>query len=310
MSLTSKRKWATEGGLGPIGGSPPEASSAPAAPGESSVEEFMNHIGTSLAQLQNTVADLVDRTNAVPTDVDGSPMAVDPEVTEVSRTLVLARRTADATLAEAREEAATMLADAERSRDQIIGEARARADEEYTAQRELALSESRRWEERKAQLTRQFEALDVELGAASARLNEMQEAVRSALAGADAMTATEPTVTEAAVAADAPPVETSAVESPPPPPEPQVGVPPHVAGPQPDPEFAPPPPQPHAAQPEPPLPDPPVDAPADNVVPPLTDTPFAPGGNAFSRRPEEPAEQPADAGTGDDGYYRRGLFGR
>jgi len=137
-----------------------------------------------LQELQATVAALVDKSidpesvmaphpqpEPEPVTVT-APGDLDPDVLEASRTLQMAKRTADALLSEARDEAA-----------EITRVAREQADRELETQRHALASEQLAWEQRRRELITLFEELDDVLGTQRSQADRAHEVVRQVLAG-------------------------------------------------------------------------------------------------------------------------------
>jgi vacuolar-type H+-ATPase subunit H len=138
-----------------------------------------------LQELQDTVAKLVDKatddhaTPASPSSAEG----LDDDVLAASRTLQLAKRTADATIAEAREEAARLLADARTEHDAILSAANEAADRELSSQRTALADQTQAWDARRAELAATFRELDAQLDWQRAQLEAAQGMLRDALNG-------------------------------------------------------------------------------------------------------------------------------
>lgn len=146
--------------------------------------DVVTALDARLQELQATVAALVDKSvdpeslmaphpaPEAPEPVTLAPGELDPDVLEASRTLQMAKRTADAMLAEAREEAA-----------EITRVAREQADREFDTQREALAAEQLAWEQRRAELVELFEELDRLLGSHRTQVDRAHEVVQKVLSG-------------------------------------------------------------------------------------------------------------------------------
>ncbi len=146
--------------------------------------DVVTALDARLQELQATVAALVDKSvdpeslmaphpaPEAPEPVTLAPGELDPDVLEASRTLQMAKRTADAMLAEAREEAA-----------EITRVAREQADREFDTQREALAAEQLAWERRRAELVELFEELDRLLGSHRTQVDRAHEVVQKVLSG-------------------------------------------------------------------------------------------------------------------------------
>src|ERR1700761_8491284 len=104
MALGNKKPESSVAGMG----APPPPPPPPyAEPGRS--DGLIGSLDERLQQLQATVAALVERTTAEATEASAGG---DSDVAAASRTLKMAERTAEATVADAKEEAAKLVADA------------------------------------------------------------------------------------------------------------------------------------------------------------------------------------------------------
>lgn len=157
------------------------APQAPTPPSVASGADVVTALDARLAELQATVAALVDK--AVDTKIAATPAAqagnldFDPDVLESSRTLQLAKRTADATIADAQAEAGQILSSAQAEREVVLREAHEAADRELGAQRAVLAEQTSSWEARRVLLVDAFQRLDLELAEQQELIAEARRAV-------------------------------------------------------------------------------------------------------------------------------------
>jgi DivIVA domain-containing protein len=106
------------------------------------VDDFLEQIGETLSRLMNENAELRRRLEtrpaeapavvATPRPVEAAAPPAEESLSEATRTLRLAQRTADAAVAEAKEEAAKLLQVAQTRHDELVQSARANAEAEYS----------------------------------------------------------------------------------------------------------------------------------------------------------------------------------
>jgi nicotinate-nucleotide--dimethylbenzimidazole phosphoribosyltransferase len=171
---------------------PPAApidTSSPVAPGveHPSGSDVVTALDARLQELQATVAALVDkavdeRMPATPPVAPGD-IDVDDDVLEASKTLQLAKRTAEATIAEATTEAADLLASARSESEEILRAAHEAADRELSEQRTALNQQTVAWEARRRELVASFERLEGELAEQRRLVDEAEAVIRRALAG-------------------------------------------------------------------------------------------------------------------------------
>jgi DivIVA domain-containing protein len=100
------------------------------------VRSFLSQLSRGVEELQNRAlqAEAKARLSATPAPADDSP-----SVDSITKTLLLAQRTADSTLAEAREEAEGIRKEASERAESILAEAKAKGDQIITAAEQEAL---------------------------------------------------------------------------------------------------------------------------------------------------------------------------
>lgn len=146
--------------------------------------DVVTALDARLQELQATVAALVDKSidptsvmapHPSPTPEPATtevPGDLDADVLESSRTLQVAKRTADALLTEARDEAA-----------EITRAAREQADRELETQRQALETEQLAWEQRRRELVTLFEELDELMSSQRSHADRAHEVVRQLLTG-------------------------------------------------------------------------------------------------------------------------------
>ena len=194
------------------------------------VDDFLERVGATLAELTKTSRDAIARAERAEAELRNAPeasrapaaaaaaMSDEEEAMQSTRTLMMAKRTADAAIADARQEAQKLVADARTAAEQqarearteadrIVGEARVNADQmtqkataeanrEYGARRDQILAEIGELENRKVGMASQLVAIEGRLeeyrsaltsvhGAVGAVLDDPETALRSPLPGID-----------------------------------------------------------------------------------------------------------------------------
>ena len=194
------------------------------------VDDFLERVGATLAELTKTSRDAIARAERAEAELRNAPeasrapaaaaaaMSDEEEAMQSTRTLMMAKRTADAAIADARQEAQKLVADARTAAEQqarearteadrIVGEARVNADQmtqkataeanrEYGARRDQILAEIGELENRKVGMASQLVAIEGRLeeyrsalsgvhGAIGAVLDDPETALRSPLPGID-----------------------------------------------------------------------------------------------------------------------------
>lgn len=150
------------------------------------VDDFLEQVGATIATLQARVADLSERAERAeaeartlreqPPPTAPHVMTDEEEAEAAARTLLLAKRTADAAIAEARQEATTLLAEARATAEAETREAAAEAERlqrEAHARREEMIQAAKA--EAEAELSGERERLTgeiAELGRQRARLHD------------------------------------------------------------------------------------------------------------------------------------------
>jgi len=182
------------------------------------VDHFLERVGATVVALQARVEELSKRAQRAETEVaalrDRPPVVEAPpvaprelsdeeDVEQATRTLVLAKRTAEAAIAEARQEAATLVADArtraeslaaeasseaerlvaeaQSHRDDLLRSAQAEVEAETTAVRERLAAEIASLEQRKTGLLTDTEALEAHVGGYRTQLEHLEGALRGLL---------------------------------------------------------------------------------------------------------------------------------
>jgi DivIVA domain-containing protein len=180
------------------------------------VDDFLEQVGTTLAGMQgqvDTLSSRVERAEAEATTLRNAPapvaevpqsgMSDEEEVAHATSTLLLAKRTADAAIAEARQEANHLVADArsraetqtteasteadrlirdaETQREELLRRAHEEADREKVAQRDRLLDEIAGLDRRKGELASDIERLEERMGEYRAGLEQVHGAIRTVL---------------------------------------------------------------------------------------------------------------------------------
>lgn len=181
------------------------------------VDRFLERVGATLVVLQGRIDELSARAQRAETEVVAlrdrpatpSTLSDDEDVEIASRTLLLAKRTAEAAIAEARQEAATLLGEArsraetetneataeadrilaaaQAQRDELLRAAREEADSETVHVREQLLNEIAVLEGRKAGLLSDVSALEAHVEAYRENLDGLRGAIVSILEDPDAL---------------------------------------------------------------------------------------------------------------------------
>jgi cell division initiation protein len=179
------------------------------------VDDFLEQVGSTLSSLQSQVDTLVGRVEkaeseaatlrAQPPVAEVAPAALtdEEEVGQATSTLMLAKRTADAAIAEARQEATHLLTDArtraetetteaateadrlirdaQSQREEMLRRAREEADREKVSQRDQLLEEIAGLDRRKNELASDIGRLEERMGDYRAGLEQVHGAIRSVL---------------------------------------------------------------------------------------------------------------------------------
>lgn len=223
------------------------------------VDDFLERVGASLAELTKTSRDAIARAERAEAELRNAPeagrapaaaMSDEEEAMQSTRTLMMAKRTADAAIADARQEAQKLVAEARTASEQqqrearteadrIVGEARVNADQmtqkataeanrEYGARRDQILAEIGELENRKVGMAGQLVAIEARLeeyrgalgtlhGAIGAVLDDPETALRSPLPGVDLSSVARPVAEPVPVVEAAPfeaaPFEPASVEA-------------------------------------------------------------------------------------------------
>lgn len=201
------------------------------------VDDFLERVGASLAELTSEVAVLTTRAeraeqeaatlreNAGSQPVTPQPSAVgqtmsdDEEIEHATRTLVLAKRTADAAVGEARDEAAKLVAqaqalaettttqsaaeadrlvrEAQAQRDEMLRRAREDAENEFAAQRSRFSDDVRTLESERAGLSAHVLALESRIAEYRSGIEAAADQMRRVLDDPTALSVREPIAFEA-----------------------------------------------------------------------------------------------------------------
>jgi DivIVA domain-containing protein len=183
------------------------------------VDDFLERVGATIASLQAQVAELSDRATRAEAEVaslrehppaaEPRPLSDDEEVEQATRTLVLAKRTAEAAISEARQEAAKLVADARgraeaetaeataeadrllrdahTQREEFLRLAREEADSEAVAQRDRLQAEIATLEGRKGDLTGDVARLEQRMADYRQNLDGVRAAIQTILDDPDAL---------------------------------------------------------------------------------------------------------------------------
>ncbi|MFN8053643.1 MAG: hypothetical protein U0Q22_19570 [Acidimicrobiales bacterium] len=170
---------------------PAAAATSGAAP---AVADDVAALKSSLADLQATVQALVQR-SAQPQHVAAVAGSTD-ETETVSRIIVMANRTAEATIEEARGEAATIVAGAKAQSLEIIRLARELADRELAAERDRVKKASDAWFAKRAEITGRLKALEGAFAGYQTGLGDVEASIKSAVAELEADESTLPVIEE------------------------------------------------------------------------------------------------------------------
>lgn len=177
------------------------------------VDDFLEQVGATLASLQARVAELSERAERAEAEArslrDQPPptaphvMSDEEEAEAAARTLLLAKRTADAAIAEARQEAAALLAEARATaeaqtrdataeaerlqreaharREEMIRAAKAEAEAELAGERERLTQEIAELGEQRARLHDDVAALEERISQYRDRLHSVHQAIGAIL---------------------------------------------------------------------------------------------------------------------------------
>ena len=203
------------------------------------VDDFLERVGASLAELTAEVAELGNRAEraeaeatmlresagaAAPTPpAAGRSMSDEEEIEQATRTLVLAKRTADAAVGEARDEASKLLAlaqaqaeattresaaeadrlvrEAQGQRDEMLRRAREDAENEFAAQRSRFSDEVRTLEAERSGLSAHVQALESRIGEYRSGIEAAADQMRRVLDDPTALSVREPLAFEASARA-------------------------------------------------------------------------------------------------------------
>lgn len=196
------------------------------------VKDFLDRVGHTMARLLNELrsermrsesleAELAEARSAVPVAPVAAPVAddldSDGEVEQASRTLMLAKRTAEAAIAEARAEANQLLSEARDRADTTVGDARAEserimrdaqnqrddlvrrakedADREFGSQKARFEEECRHLEERRRHTGEEVQALEDRVAEYRRDLESVVDRLRKVLDDPDALVKRPPMTT-------------------------------------------------------------------------------------------------------------------
>jgi DivIVA domain-containing protein len=201
------------------------------------VDDFLERVGASLAELTAEVAALSSRAEraedeaamlresagshpvAQASSMAGQSMSDEEEIEQATRTLVLAKRTADAAVGEARDEASKLLAqaqaqaeattresaaeadrlvrEAQGQRDEMLRRAREDAENEFVAQRSRFSGEVRTLESERSGLSAHVMALEARIGEYRSGIEAAADQMRRVLDDPTALLVHEPLAFEA-----------------------------------------------------------------------------------------------------------------
>jgi len=174
------------------------------------VDDFLERVGATLSELLNenqVLSEDLERVQVVlaeersriaaapvpsPEPIAAAEMTDDEEIAQATRTLTLAKRTAEAAIAEARAEAAKMVtdarshadaavADAQAQRNELLTSAKRDADAEFAAQRSERETEIGLLEENLRTLSSSANALEVYLASQRSNISAVADQLRQIL---------------------------------------------------------------------------------------------------------------------------------
>lgn len=181
------------------------------------VDRFLERVGATLVVLQGRIEELslrAQRAESEVVELRERPMSLsglsdDEDIEVASRTLLLAKRTAEAAIAEARQEAAALLgeararaeaettdatveadrlvSEAQSQRDELLGAAREEVERETVVIREQLRSEIAELEARKSHLATDLAAMEAHVEHYRGRLEGVSEAIRTVLDDPEAL---------------------------------------------------------------------------------------------------------------------------
>ncbi len=180
------------------------------------VDDFLERVGATLSELLNenqVIFEDLERVQMMleeersraaaapappPAPLAPPEMTDDEEIAQATRTLTLAKRTAEAAIAEARAEAAKMVtdarshaeaavADAQAQRDELLTSAKRDAEAEFATQRSERETEIRRLEENLRSLSSAANALEVYLASQRSNISTVADQLRQILADGGAL---------------------------------------------------------------------------------------------------------------------------
>lgn len=166
-------------GAPPMPGAPIAPSVAPQAAAQYAAPQANGEVAelrSTLADLQATVASLVERTVSAP--VPGAT----PETDQASRIIVMANRAAESTIEDARGEAEGIVAAAKAQSFEIIRMARELANQELAAERERVAQATQAWLVRRHEVAGELRGLEQTLLGYRSGLDVTSESLRAAVA--------------------------------------------------------------------------------------------------------------------------------
>ena len=171
------------------------------------VDDFLERVAASVEQLLNRLKEVSERAPVQPAAADTEAMGTGGEEA-ITRTLVLAQRTADAAIAEAKETAAAMLTEAEERAAAIVAAAEADGRRVIDSARADAAAEAKQLEETRGLLQADVEALEQHLAEQRRAVESVVGQLQAMLADPEAMRAGERPELHVT-----PPIEPPAVEA-------------------------------------------------------------------------------------------------
>ncbi len=176
------------------------------------VDDFLERVGAALSESQARAADLEHRVRELERQLDEAPartpepvaqLSDDEEIEQATRTLMLAKRTAEAAISEARAEANQLLADArataeastrgaseeadrlvrdaQAQREELLRQAKVDAEGEFAGQREQHQSELTRLADERRTIAEQLQLMEARLDEQRNRLETTVRALQQLL---------------------------------------------------------------------------------------------------------------------------------
>jgi len=170
------------------------------------VDDFLERVGATLAELIVEVRELTDRADRAereteqlrsrpapePAPVPSGAMTDEEEVEQAARTLLLAKRTSDAAISEARAEADRLVREAEAQREELLRRAREDAENEFVSQRGRFTEEIRSLEIERGVLAEQVHTMETRITAYRNDIDTATEQIRRVLGDPSVLAVREP----------------------------------------------------------------------------------------------------------------------